>query len=636
MEVWNFPGNGNGQIRGLADAGIETFTGDEIKSLARETCQNSLDAIRDGEETVIVMFTRTEINKSQIPGFDHYRSNLIKCREYWKKAHSQKTEIFLEQAIDAITSERSYVLSVSDYHTKGLLGPYDNRFDGWNTLTKIDGGATKSGDKAGSFGIGKNAPFCNSYYRMVFYRTLNEENEVAAQGISRLLSFPTNTQNEVDTMTTGIGYFGNKDRNLPVETISELEQISKRNEYGTDVFIFGFRSKYSWVDEMICEVLDNFFVSIMSKKLEVKIKNETIDYLRIGRYINQFKTSCKNTYNNYLVLTSSESQTYVKKFHGLGTLRLKILVDPTEKMNKKILVVRKSGMKLFHLGNISRVVSFSGILDLEGKELNEYFREMESPAHDSWKPSRHTNPQQAKEYYEELKDWVHGIVLSQGEFSSDESMDIEGLGPLLQNNTNHGKSEEVNDEKAESLNNNIRNIRFEERSPSRSTRGFFYGNNGNLSNSSDKSTKTGIISESGDKSAVRTLKGKQSRNKLKDHKGFESGKGDDIVHESKHNSESCALSSVRIIHVSGGYRVSFSVPHHVENGYIEIVTVGENGRTNILSVSKASSLSLCDKIWTSDNKIYFENMDDKGKVKIDFSLHCNRDYAMEVNVYETN
>lgn len=45
MEVWNFPGNGNGQIRGLADAGIETFTGDEIRSLARETCQNSLDAI---------------------------------------------------------------------------------------------------------------------------------------------------------------------------------------------------------------------------------------------------------------------------------------------------------------------------------------------------------------------------------------------------------------------------------------------------------------------------------------------------------------------------------------------------------------------------------------------------------------
>ena len=44
---WNFPANGGGQIRGIAEAGIETFTGKEISSLAREICQNSLDAAAD-------------------------------------------------------------------------------------------------------------------------------------------------------------------------------------------------------------------------------------------------------------------------------------------------------------------------------------------------------------------------------------------------------------------------------------------------------------------------------------------------------------------------------------------------------------------------------------------------------------
>src|SRR5699024_12065015 len=58
-------------------------------------------------------------------------------------------------------------------------------------LTKIDGGATKNGDTAGSFGIGKNAPYCYSFYRTIFYRTLNKDGEYAAQGMARLLSFPT-------------------------------------------------------------------------------------------------------------------------------------------------------------------------------------------------------------------------------------------------------------------------------------------------------------------------------------------------------------------------------------------------------------------------------------------------------------
>lgn len=44
MISWNFPGNQDGQVKGVADAGIENFNGTELSSLARENCQNSLDA----------------------------------------------------------------------------------------------------------------------------------------------------------------------------------------------------------------------------------------------------------------------------------------------------------------------------------------------------------------------------------------------------------------------------------------------------------------------------------------------------------------------------------------------------------------------------------------------------------------
>lgn len=41
---WRFPGNGYTQDQGLDTADMETFKRDPISSLARELCQNSIDA----------------------------------------------------------------------------------------------------------------------------------------------------------------------------------------------------------------------------------------------------------------------------------------------------------------------------------------------------------------------------------------------------------------------------------------------------------------------------------------------------------------------------------------------------------------------------------------------------------------
>ena len=65
---WKFPHNGFGQVRGVSDAGIETFTGTEIQSLAREICQNSLDATVEGSNaTIKVDFEQYRIPSSDIP-----------------------------------------------------------------------------------------------------------------------------------------------------------------------------------------------------------------------------------------------------------------------------------------------------------------------------------------------------------------------------------------------------------------------------------------------------------------------------------------------------------------------------------------------------------------------------------------
>ena len=41
---WQFPGNNCTNNYGLEDAGTETFAGDSDGGLAREICQNSIDA----------------------------------------------------------------------------------------------------------------------------------------------------------------------------------------------------------------------------------------------------------------------------------------------------------------------------------------------------------------------------------------------------------------------------------------------------------------------------------------------------------------------------------------------------------------------------------------------------------------
>ena len=440
MVSWNFPGNQDGQIKGIADAGIENFNGTELSSLARENCQNSLDAALDDDNLdVVVEFERYFLPTNQIPGIVEYRNILKKCKMFWDRSGSEKAKLFLKDAIKELEKENTFVLRISDYNTSGLSDPYTQSndlfnfsFDGWNALIKIDGGANKGDDKAGAFGIGKSAPFSNSYYRLIFYRTYNQKYERAAQGISRLMSYQNGA-----LMTSGIGYYGEAEGNNPVEAIPELDSINKRLKIGTDVFIYGFKSTSNWETEITVALLENFLISFYYGQLRVKVQGREINKKSLSRYVERIHRerpgATKGTYGNYLALTRKEGvHTYSKNFHGMGTLELSVLVDPNEKLDRKVLIVRKAGMKLFRLGNISRLVPFTGILELKGKNLNSYFRAMETVAHDNWEPGRHPNPKQAKLYYEEIKEWIRGIVAELAEHTSDDELDVKGLGGVLQ------------------------------------------------------------------------------------------------------------------------------------------------------------------------------------------------------------
>ena len=133
------------------------------------------------------------------------------------------------------------------------------------------------------------------------------------------------------------------------------------------------------------------------------------------------------------------------------------------------------------------------------------------------------------------------------------------------------------------------------------------------------------------------LGGTRHRSKKDSHKGRAEQGGHDTVHKRYGGDINQELKNVRVIKTSRNtYRVSFILPRDICAGHVEIVTVGENGKSNRLAIHSASELMGCTGIKKSSEGVGFSSMKGNEKVQFEIALLDNRDYAMEVNVYEHN
>ena len=232
MSKWRFPSNDYGENKGINDTGVAMFRGTPLKSLAREICQNSLDA---GETfPVRIEFELFEAESSKLPGRDVLENAFDRCLDFWKSVKAMGTREHFENAKKKINEAVCPVLRISDFNTCGLTGSREEINTNWTNLTKSSGSSDKKGTAGGSFGIGKFAPFACSDVSTVFYSTLDKENKEAYQGVSRLVTFT----HEDDYNTQGIGYFGNE-RNTPVYEQLELDQVLvERRMISEQIFMY--------------------------------------------------------------------------------------------------------------------------------------------------------------------------------------------------------------------------------------------------------------------------------------------------------------------------------------------------------------------------------------------------------------
>lgn len=627
MQKWNFPSNNYGQILGIADSGIETFKGTPIKSLAREICQNSLDAALDNNEPTRIEFKAFEIAPRQIPDYTNLEDALKRALDFWSQQQSDKAKTFFKKALEVIHKPAITCLRISDFNTSGLVGSREEYNSPWCNLTKSSGASDKSGSNGGSFGIGKFAPYACSALRTVFYSTIDKDDVCASQGVSRLTSFK-NKKNEI---TQGTGFYGN-DKNSPMYKQYSLDPAYSRNaeNSGTDIYITAFTGDKGWQHQMVASVLDGFLYAIYNGTLVVDvdgiiISKDTLADLMISHkeYFNEHADEY------YQALTDEKlARTFIKELTDdpevIGKLTLRLIIMPS--FSRRVAMIRQTGMKIKDKGNINGLIPFAGTLFIEGDAINSYLRSLENPQHIEWEVERAENKSKANRL---LKTLLHFIKASLDEMKNDESE--EAIDPTVGEYLSASDFEQSpNQERAEILQDSIKDIkiRVTEVAPKPSDA------------STGEAGRTLIDDDDGDV-FITDLPGEGGSGSQgqEGHGGNGGGNnpgdgGGDIPVE--HRKKLSAISAVSVRNMvrnktTGEYTIVFIPTSSATNGILEVFMSAES--QNYEATIVAASCSECPDLKFEKNRINNLTFTEKKAIRINIQFDYHDYCSLEVKAY---
>lgn len=415
MKQWTFPSVMNIGIKGFNDIG-EEFKDNPMYNLAKEICQNSLDtkvteSFENNGQPIKVEFNEFWIKPSEIPGNENNEFKRIIEEEYIfnEKYYTLDKTVpeFYKNALNILNGANVRCLRISDTNTPGLLGSNKEVHSPWSDLTKNAGVTDKPEGSAGSKGKGKFASFICSELYTVFYSTKSNDGLDASCGISRLTGYKKND----GMITIGEGYY--EENNKPLNCCLNLDKNYIRNNYGTDIYVIGFKNNENWKEKMCSAIIENFFVAIYNGDLvvdigeEFEINKNTIGDLIDNKNISEFLLS--DTVCYYKILIANKDEILSKSYSMFENNDVKLLLRKddidTNDVNK-VASVRLTGMKILDLNYLPRLGKYHGILFMNGLKVNDYFRKLENATHSNWSADRVQNSLEAKEKIKELKNFV--------------------------------------------------------------------------------------------------------------------------------------------------------------------------------------------------------------------------------------
>lgn len=447
---WRFPHLDDGETCGFNNSGIKTFTGARIyDNLAREICQNSLDASSGNGKPVIVKFKNFKINPKKYDAVYSMRSIFESCKEYWTDSRDERLDDFVDDAIRAIDSELIDMLCISDYNTKGLSGAREDNYAKtvFNALTSSSGLTVKEGTtSAGSHGIGKGAPFGCSRLHTVFYNSYALADEVKAfKGVSRLV---THISSEDDERTQGVGFYRNVDTKLPIfgEEECDFRDLFMRDQYGTDVIVTGFKADAGWENHIEKAVLRNFFAAIHDGKLVVEIGDSVINSEKLAERISYYARLDNEEENEQSIPMSLVQDFYntltnpdvivpgriCSPTNGINDVRLFLKQD--DKYDNKVARMRSSEM-LIETKTRNMLIHYCALVIADGDILNTILRKMENPTHDVWDPEIIENNEKEKKnadkYLRKLNKWINDTIKENCSIEETNELDLAGISQFL-------------------------------------------------------------------------------------------------------------------------------------------------------------------------------------------------------------
>jgi len=629
---WGFQSVIGGKVYGINESGMEIFKGTPFKSLAREICQNSLDAVNDKTMPVEVDFQIFDMPISGFPDKAGYREALDLIEIFYRNNQNRKVKGFVKRAKEILTGNSIRCLRVSDTNTVGLIGSANvsNHFTPWSNLVMSTGVSEKGDTAGGSFGIGKSAPFACSEIRTVFYSTIDIEGHSASQGVARLISF----KKPDESIAVGEGYFYDTELCVPIPSCLSVDRSYSRSVCGTDLFIFAFDSDDNWEAEVFKSVIDGFMLALIEKRLNVRVGQRVISAENLDEYVLEYGAEMPHTKNYYEVMTSQDTVVFNESpLEFFAVLELSVLVK--NGLHGKAAYFRSSGMKIQDRGNVSSFIPFAAVMILRGERINKYFRDMESVSHDKWEPSRVEGANARKRAAANLKALYKFVkdVVSLFETDSESSeIEAEGIGEYLPDDVSDDAREPENPQ--ETISDKVKSYEVEVVKKPVKTGGT-HESDDDAGNSEEDSTGVEDDTSDEDESEGRAPKGKPNEN--------QGGLGtptrmneDPDASLKKRKPVRVKPSYIRLLCSDvqkREYLLYLTPVSTISEGYIEVRISGELG-SEPAHVKEA--WQLIDKripLSCIGNKIHIINVPNNDRSRFSFTFEFSEQFSLEVFVY---
>lgn len=427
------------QEMGPNNAMAQNFKKSPYPSLIRESIQNSLDAVLDSNQPVVMQYQFISMNSSEYPELFSLKDHIQGCLDYYSENGNAKAiyDPMIEKFEDKDFNSQMGYIKISDFNTKGMEYEKNKTNSPFYAFVRSTGVSAKDGQsKGGSFGFGKAAYYLISPISTILVSTCTNEGSKFFEGITSLCTHMVNGKKYAN-----VGYYDDNG-GMPITDESHIPEEFIRKIPGTDINILGFniKEKKSAVKEMVEAVLWNFWFAIYSNKLIVIIDDKTISSDNLEQLINEYFSENSSPKTNPKPFFEAVKNIADNRKFFRFEKNLEILGHCSFYLNKekggldRITYMRSPKMLVESKGRRSHNGYFA-VFHCDGKSGDDILRNMENPAHDEWKPANWKDHGQTclkgKEAYEELEKFVNECI--QQVFSKDDQtiINIKGLEEFL-------------------------------------------------------------------------------------------------------------------------------------------------------------------------------------------------------------